>query len=272
MAMRPVIVGWEVAADEHFTTVLARGDALAHPELAHSVHVEVAGLAPGRPYWYRFHVGTETSSVGRSQTLPPPGAPLDRVRFAVAGCQHYEQGLYTAWHCIAAEPVDFVFHYGDYIYEGRDHGPGAMKVNGVSYPPVRRHLGAEIYSLDDYRQRYALYKSDADLQAAHAAAPFWMSFDDHEVDNNWAGDQDQDGTAPEIFAFRRAAAMQAYYEHMPLRRSSMPDGAQMRMYRSADYGDLMSAFVLDTRQYRSDQLYGDKDAPRVRRSSRPNAA
>lgn len=257
MALKPVAVAWEVAEDEHFGTVTAKGEALAHPELAHSVHVEVAGLKPDRPYWYRFHVGGEDSMVGRSRTLPAAGAKVQRLRFAAAGCQHYEQGLYTAWRHIAEEPVDFVFHYGDYIYEGADHGEGPLKVNRHSYDGMRRHVGGEIYTLDDYRRRYALYKSDADLKAAHASAPFWMSFDDHEVDNNWASDFDQDGTPPEVFLFRRAMAMQAYYEHMPLRRASMPQGSHMRMYRGARYGDLMSAFVLDTRQYRADQLYGD---------------
>ncbi|MFC0686854.1 alkaline phosphatase D family protein [Novosphingobium clariflavum] len=261
MALKPVAVLWEVAEDEHFARVAMKGEALAHPELAHSVHVEVAGLRPDRPYWYRFRVGSEQSMTGRSRTLPAAGAKVQRLRFVAAGCQHYEQGLYTAWRHIACEALDFVFHYGDYIYEGPDHGAGPFKANGRSYNEVRRHVGGEIYTLDDYRRRYALYKSDADLKAAHASAPFWMSFDDHEIDNNWAADFDQDGTAPEVFAFRRAMAMQAYYEHMPLRRTSMPQGGHMRMYREARYGDLLNAFVLDTRQYRADQLYGDTLAP-----------
>lgn len=261
MERRAVVVGWQVAEDEHFTTIAARGEALAHPEQAHTVHVEVAGLRPDRPYWYRFRAGAEESPVGRSRTLPLPGARVDRVRFVAAGCQHYEHGLYTAWRHIAAEPVDFVFHYGDYIYEYGDHGPGPLKTGGHSYPTVRRHRGAEIYTLEDYRQRYALYKADADLQAAHAAAPFWISFDDHEVDNNWAGSVDQDNTPVEVFLTRRALAFQAWYEHMPVRRSAMPQGSHVRMYRSARYGDLLNGFVLDTRQYRSDQLYGDTLAP-----------
>jgi alkaline phosphatase D len=196
MEPRPVAVRWEVAGDARFQTLVAQGEALAHPELAHSVHVEVAGLAPDRPYWYRFRVGREESAVGRTRTLPAPGARVERLRFVAAGCQHYEQGLFTAWRHIAQEPVDFVFHYGDYIYESADHGAGPFKANGRTYDEVRRHVGGEIYTLDDYRRRYALYKSDPDLQAAHAAVPFWMSFDDHEVDNNWASDFDQDGTPP----------------------------------------------------------------------------
>ncbi|HJS11645.1 MAG TPA: alkaline phosphatase D family protein [Sphingopyxis sp.] len=261
MPMVPILVKWEVAADEGFRTIVAKGDAIAHPELAHSVHVEVAGLQPDRPYWYRFQCGKERSLAGRSLTLPLPGARKDRVRFAVAGCQHYEEGHYTAWRKIAEEPVDFVFHYGDYIYEGRATGPGPRLMNGRIFSPLRQHVGDEIYSIDDYRRRYALYKSDADLQAAHAAAPWFVSFDDHEVDNNWASDIDQDGTPAEIFRYRRAAAMQAYYEHMPLRRSSMPMDGHMQMYRRAAFGDLMDAYFLDTRQYRSDQAQGDIDAP-----------
>jgi alkaline phosphatase D len=254
MIMIPVRVGWEVAADEAFRDIAARGETIAYPELAHAVHVEVAGLCPDRPYWYRFHCGLETSKPGRSRTLPLPGAPKERVRFAVAGCQHYEQGLFTAWRCISREPIDFIFHYGDYIYEGRDSGPGLT-------PAGRRHVGDEIYSLDDYRRRYALYKLDRDLQAAHAAAPWFVTFDDHEVDDDWAGDYDQHGTPVELFRMRRTVAMQAFYEHMPLRRSSIPIGGAMQLYRRAHFGDLIDAHFLDTRQYRSDQVKGGREAP-----------
>jgi alkaline phosphatase D len=261
MTMVPVLVSWEVSSDEGFRTIVAAGEAIAHPELAHSVHVEVAGLRPDRPYWYRFRCGREQSLSGRSRTLPLPGAPKDRVRFAVAGCQHYEEGHYTAWRRIAEEPIDFVFHYGDYIYEGRETGPGPRLMNGRHFAPLRRHVGDEIHSLDDYRRRYALYKTDHDLQAAHAAAPWFVSFDDHEIDNNWAAGHDQDGTPPEIFAFRRAMAMQAYYEHMPLRRSSMPVNGHMQMFRRARFGNLIDAHFLDARQYRSDQVHGGRDSP-----------
>ena len=259
MPMVPVLVGWEVAADEAFRTIVAKGDAIAHPELGHSVHAEVGGLAPDRPYWYRFRCGSERSFIGRSRTFPLPGARAARARFAVAGCQHYEEGHYTAWRHIAETPLDFVFHYADYIYEGRDNGDTARLLNGRAINPIRRHIGQEIYSLVDYRRRYALYKTDPDLQAAHAAAPWLVSFDDHEIDNNWADNRDQDGTPPEIFRLRRAAAMQAYYEHMPLRRRSLPVNGRMQMYRHARFGDLIDAHVLDTRQYRSDQVGGDRD-------------
>lgn len=259
MVLKPVPVVWEVAEDAAFAAPVQSGTALAHPEMGHSVHVEVAGLRPDRPYWYRFRAGREESPVGRGRTLPAADARPGALRFVAAGCQHYEDGYYSAWRHVAQEPADFVFHYGDYIYEGAGRPPKADPARGR----VRSHAGGEIYSLDDYRRRYAQYKADPDLQAAHAAAPWFVSFDDHEVDNNWAGDTDQDGTPPEVFAFRRAAAMQAYYEHMPLRRSALPQGGHMQMFRSFRYGDLMTGFVLDTRQYRSDQCNGDKSAPQT---------
>lgn len=260
MVMRPVAVRWELAEDEGFLRIVRSGEALARPELAHAVHVEIEGLNPGRPYWYRFQVGGASSPVGRSAALPAAGARVDRVRFAVAGCQHYEEGHFTAWRRIAEEPIDFVFHYGDYIYEGADTGPGERRMNGRPFTNLRRHVGGEIYSLDDYRRRYAQYRSDVDLQAAHAAAPWFVSFDDHEVDNNWAADRDQDGSPSELFLLRRAAAFQAFYEHMPLRRRSLPTPqGHIQMFRRAAWGDLLQAHFLDTRQYRSDQLNNDRD-------------
>ncbi|MDE8651829.1 alkaline phosphatase D family protein [Novosphingobium album (ex Liu et al. 2023)] len=261
MAPGPVLVEWEVAEDEAFRIIVRQGKAIAHPELAHAVHVEVGGLRPRRPYWYRFVAGGLRSPVGRANTLPVAGAPLERLRFVVAGCQHYEEGLYTGWRHIAEEAPDFVFHYGDYIYEGGDAGDRPRLLFGRTVMPVRRHGMAEPMSLDDYRRRYALYKSDADLRAAHAACAFFVSFDDHEVDNNWAGLQDQDGTPPELFALRRAAAFQAFYEHMPLRLSAMPRDGRMRLFRAARYGDLVDAWFLDTRQYRSGQPCGDQGVP-----------
>ena len=253
MPARPMVVEWQVASDEGFGTLVRRGSALAHPELGHAVHVELEGLAPGRTYWYRFSVGGHASPVGRTCTLPAAGAKVERVRFAVAGCQQYEEGHYTAWRRIAEEPLDFVFHYGDYIYEGETK-LGVRKMNGRPFTNLRNHVGPEIYTLDDYRRRYAQYKSDADLQAAHAAAPWFVTFDDHEVDNNWAGAEDQDGTPSEVFALRRAQAFQAYYENMPLRRTSLPRDGRMQLYRRARYGDLMDLHLLDTRQYRSKQV------------------
>jgi alkaline phosphatase D len=261
MPRRQIPVRWEVAADDRFQAIVQSGESMARPELAHAVHVEVAGLAPDRPYWYRFMVAGEQSRVGRSRTLPVAGARLDRVRFVAAGCQYYELGHFTAWRKIAEEPIDFVFHYGDYIYEAA----GSKYLYGDNYgknpPPLRSHVGQELYSIDDYRARYGQYKTDPDLQAAHAACPWFVSIDDHEIDNNWAGNIDENESPPDIFATRKAMALQAYYENMPLRRSSLPVNGHLQMFRSAQYGDLLNAFFLDTRQYRSNQANFDLASP-----------
>ncbi len=255
MPSQPMAVTWEVATDASFGTVARSGEAVARPELGHAVHVEVDGLEPGRPYFYRFTAGRERSSVGRAKTMPVRGAALDRVRFGVVGCQAYESGYYTAHRKIAAEDLDFIYCYGDYIYEGRGN-----RIYGTTSPQEnpRVHIGGEVYTVTDYRQRYAQYKMDTDLQASHASAAWFTTWDDHEIDNNWVSDIDQDGTDPAVFALRQAAAMQAYYEHMPLRRSSFPRGSAMQLYRRAVYGDLLDLNLLDTRQYRTDQPCGDR--------------
>ena len=242
-------VGWEVARDATFRSIAQKGMAIARPELGHSVHVEVNGLDAGREYWYRFHVGREVSQFGRTVTAPPAGANVERLRFAVCGCNHYETGYFTAFRHLADERVDFVFHTGDYIYEGRG--------NRARNPAlVREHHGQEIYTLVDYRNRYAQYKTDPDLIAAHASAPFIVSWDDHEVDNDYADAIDENDTPPEVFLLRRAAAYQAYFEHMPLRAASLPVGPRVQLYRRLTFGDLIDFTVLDTRQYRSDQACG----------------
>jgi alkaline phosphatase D len=244
-----VDVGWEIAADRAFTRVAQKGTAIARPELGHSVHVDVSGLEPGREYWYRFRAGNEVSQVGRTKTAPAAGAAVDQLRFAVCGCNHYETGYFTGFRHIADEQFDFVFHTGDYIYEGRADG-------GQSPSRVRQHHGLETYTLVDYRNRYAQYKMDRDLRAAHASAPFVVTWDDHEVDNDYAADLDEQSTPPELFLLRRAAAYQAYYESMPLRRRHLPSGAVMQLYRRLPFGQLLDLSVLDTRQYRSRQACG----------------
>lgn len=251
MAPAAVKVGWEVSEDERFSRIVRRGNAMARPELGHSVHVELAGLRPHRRYWYRFVLeGGEASPIGTARTAPAAGDKVARVRIGVGGCQHWEAGFFDAWGHLSREPdLDLVFHYGDYIYErgARPLGEGV----------VRQHVGGEIYSLDDYRRRHAQYKSDPHLQAAHAACAFAVSFDDHEVDNNWAGDLDQDGTPPELFRLRRLAGLQAWYEHMPVRRAQLPTPDGVTAYRSLDYGGLLRMHVLDTRSHRSDQPCDD---------------
>ncbi len=270
MPMAPVEVDWTVATDDRMRNVVQRGKAIARPELAHSVHVELAGLEPGRPYWYRFAIGGERSLTGRAKTAPAIGAPLAELRFGVAGCQAYEDGLYTAFRHLAAEDVDFVFHYGDYIYEGRGQ-PIYFGYDGSQWPRVRLHAGQTLYSLDDYRRRYAQYKLDDDLQLAHTRAAWFTTFDDHEIRNDWTGLDDTQGTPPQDFALRRAAAFQAYYEHMPLRTRSFPAGGGMQIYRRQRYGDLLDAHFLDTRQFRTPQPCGGGFATACPETARADA-
>jgi alkaline phosphatase D len=243
MPMRPVEVSWAVATTDGMQQVVREGTAVAHPELGHAVHVEVDGLEPARDYFYRFTIGGEQSQVGRSRTLPPAGAPVGQVRIGHVGCQCYEDGFFTAYRHVAEERFDFVYHSGDYIYE---HGIWRSSAARA----VPRDVD-ETFTLDDYRYRYSLYKLDLDLQAAHASAPFVMSFDDHEVSNDWAGLWNQAGMPAELFALRRAAAFQAWYEHMPVRKAQLPRGPDIQAYRRLTVGDLIAMNVLDTRQYRT---------------------
>ena len=245
-----VAVEWRVAHDEKMGKVVKRGSAVATPEFGHSVHVEVRGLEPDRWYWYQFRAGSEWSPVGRTRTAPAPMSRSDRLAFAFASCQHYETGYFTAYDHMIRDNVDLVVHLGDYIYEG-----------GARENLVRKHTGAEIYSLNDYRNRYALYRTDPHLQKAHQLFPWIVTWDDHEVDNNYAGDKDQDGSPRDQVLERRANAYQAYYEHMPLRSSSLPSGSKLLLYRRFAFGDLAEFSVLDTRQYRTDQPCGDGNKP-----------
>ena len=234
-------VRWEVAEDEGFRKIAARGSATASPALAHSVHVDATGLQPDRPYWYRFMLGDAVSPVGRTRTAPRPDAMPARLRLAVASCQHWEFGHYAAHRHIAAAEPDLVAFLGDYIYEW---GPYQLR-----HPP-RAVRTNESFTLADYRARYAQYKSDPDLQAAHRAAPWIVTWDDHEVANDYAGDIDE-RLSPD-FAKRRAAAYQAFYEHMPLRLAVPGAGfGALRMHQRYDWGRLARFHVLDNRQARS---------------------
>jgi len=242
MPQAPVEVGWEVATDDAFRTIVRSGRELAEPRWAHSIHAEVSGLEPLRPYFYRFHAGDAVSPVGRTRTAPATGATVERLRFAYASCQQYEQGYYAAYRHMAADDLDLVVHLGDYIYE-----------SSWGHQHVRSHGAPEPITLEDYRNRYALYKGDSDLQAAHAAHPWLVTWDDHEVDNDYAGDRSQDLDPPALFLLRRAAAYQAYYEHMPLPKWARPRGPDMQLYCRWAYGALAQFHVLDGRQYRSPQ-------------------
>jgi alkaline phosphatase D len=238
----PVLVTWEVGSDEKMTRVVRQGVTLATAGDAHSVHVEVQGLEPARPYFYRFRAGDATSPVGRTRTAPAPDASPARLRLAFASCAQYEQGYYAGYRDLAASDLDLLLHLGDYIYES---SWGKVR--------VRSHGAPEPVTLDDYRNRYALYRSDPDLQAAHASCPWMVTWDDHEVDNDYAGDHSQDLDPREWFLKRRAAAYRAYYEHMPLRRSAYPYGPHLRLFARADFGRLLRVHLLDDRQYRSPQ-------------------
>lgn len=250
-----ISVRWEIANDDRMIDKIQSGETIAHPELGHAVHVEVDGLSPERDYFYRFYVGGEASVVGRTKTTPIFNAPAKRLRFAVCGCQRRDHGHFTAFQHLAAEDVDFVYHYGDYIYSSMWHR--AKDWAWVQLGMKHDWPDDEMQTLNYYRQRYALYKSDPLLQAAHASAPFITIWDDHDVDNNWAADIDQFDGPPELFLLRRAAAFQVFYEMMPLRRNAMPNGPSMRAYRRFAWGDLANINVLDTRQYRSNQPCGD---------------
>jgi alkaline phosphatase D len=240
MDPEPVPVRWEIARDEALKDIVAAGTAYATPEWAHSVHVEVSGLQPARPYWYRFSAGDAVSPIGRTRTAPGLAARAGRLRFAFASCQHYEQGYFGAYRHIVADDPELVLHLGDYIYE-------ATWGRGL----VRSHGDGEAVTLEDYRRRYALYKTDPDLQAAHAACPWLFTWDDHEVENDYADDRSQNLDDPAWFLARRAAAYQAWYEHQPVPRAMLPFGPSARIYTRSAFGNLAEFFVLDDRQHRS---------------------
>ncbi|MFW6774023.1 alkaline phosphatase D family protein [Nocardioides sp. CPCC 205120] len=250
MPSRRYQVAWEVAADPSFRRVVRRGQVSAGPESAHAVHVEVRGLVPGREYWYRFRTGSRgaahVSGVGRAVTAPAPWALPRQLRMAFASCSNFPVGWFTAYRHLAEEQPDLILHLGDYQYEG-----------AANPAHLRPHAGPETTTLAGYRQRLAQYRTDPDLQAAHAAAPWLVVWDDHEVDNNYAALVSERPAEQAVFAERRAAAYRAYYENMPLRRTSVPRGPGMQLFRRVSWGRLATFHMLDTRQYRSDQAQGD---------------
>lgn len=240
-------VDWDVAEDARFTRIAKQGTAWARPHLAHSVHVEVSGLAPGREYFYRFRIGRYESPIGRALTCPPADSAPDSLRFAFCSCAHYEQGFFSAYRHMAADKPDLVFMLGDYIYED---SWGDRRVRSFDSP--------EAVTLEQYRHRYTQNKTDPDLQAAHAACPWLVTWDDHEVDNDYVGLTGENelcggAVVRDAFPARRAAAYQAWYEHMPVRPSRLEAGMAVRIYGATDWGRLARFYLLDTRQYRSVQ-------------------
>jgi alkaline phosphatase D len=243
-----VTVRWEMADDPAFTRIFRKGQANASPALGYSVHVEVGGLDSDRWYFYRFITGDAQSAVGRTRTFPAPEAAASRLRVAYASCQRWEHGFFSAYRHMRDDDPDVVLFLGDYIYEY----PNAK--NAVRVP-----TGGWVRTLDDFRVRYALHKSDPDLRAMHMACPWLVTWDDHEVQNDYAGAIAGDSGAPVAdFAALRAAAYQAYYEHMPLRASSLTralaglaQGAELRIHSTVRFGALASFYLLDDRQYRT---------------------
>ncbi|MCU7726032.1 alkaline phosphatase D family protein [Actinoplanes sp. KI2] len=248
MARADVPVEWQVSATASFARVTASGTAVARYDEAHSVHVVAGGLAPGREYYYRFRSRGRLSPVGRTRTAPATDAAVRDLVLLFATCANFEAGYFTAYRRMADERPDLILHLGDYIYEG-----------GPKPGHVRLHLGPEILTLADYRRRYGQYKVDPDLQAAHAAAPWVVVSDDHDVEDDYAGGHRLDDIPPLTAAqwtTRRTAAYQAYYEHLPLRPMSKPAGTSMQLYRRFGWGRLATFHMLDTRQYRDPQACG----------------
>jgi alkaline phosphatase D len=235
-----VVVRWEVAEDESFARVVRSGSVDAVRAWAHSVHVQVTGLEPGRRYFYRFIAGAEVSPVGRTRTAPAAAELPPQLRFGLGSCQHFEYGYYAAHRHLLAEDLDLMVFVGDYVYEGA----------GRTGRP-RRHSGGESRTLTQYRNRHAQYKTDRDLQRLHAAVPWLVTWDDHEVANDYAGLQSE--SLDPDFARRRAAAYQAYFEHMPLREIARPTPSRMVLRSRHDWGRLARFHVLDGRQLRTPQ-------------------
>ncbi|MFJ3223110.1 alkaline phosphatase D family protein [Streptomyces sp. NPDC086783] len=255
LAQQSVLVQWEVASDEQFRTVVRTGIATAFPEYNHSLHIDVEGLAADREYFYRFRTGAYISETGRTRTAPATAAATAKLTFAAVSCQAYHDGYFTAHRHLSKDDVDIVFHLGDYLYEYAVNSQGGAR--GYTDRKLPDVFNREAKTLEDYRLRYALYKSDPDLRASHAAHPFIVTWDDHETENNYAGAVDEKNDPPEEFLLRRAAAYRAYWENQPLRAAQLPKGPDAQLYRRIQWGSLAQFDVLDTRQYRSDQAYGD---------------
>jgi alkaline phosphatase D len=245
MSGADVTLRYEIASDPGLTKIVRRGSAIAEQAFAYSVHLDVAGLEPGPSYCYRFLSGDAVSPTGHAMTLPAPGSAPAKLRFGFVSCSNYEHGYFSAYRHLNAEHPEFVLFLGDYIYETIEQ----------YRPIVRRHSeGIEAATLPTYRNRYAQYRLDADLQGLDAQVPAIVTWDDHEVQNDYADKWSETFDDPAQFLIRRAAAYQAFYEHMPVRPIiSRPNGPLMRVYDRFTLGDLIEISVIDGRQYRSRQ-------------------
>jgi alkaline phosphatase D len=251
-----VPVRWQVALDERFQRVVREGAVSAQPAAAHAVHVEVEGLAAGQTYHYRFEAAGQHSPVGRTRTAPAPDARPARLRMALSSCQHYEAGLFVAHREMAASDIDLVLFVGDYTYE----------TEAQAFLRVRKHPHVfpddELaYTLEDYRQHHAAYKLDADLQANHAAHPWLLVWDDHEVLNGYTGDVAPDVPDPTQFLRLRTMAYRAYFEHMPVSPRRAPNGPLMRMHDQYRWGQLADLWTVDGRQFRDGPVCHGWHAP-----------
>ena len=242
MPTEDVPLRWELARDERFRRVLRRGVVLARGDVAHSARAVVTGLDPAHEYFYRFIAGGEASATGRTRTLPAPHREPREFTLALACCQHLEHGQWAAFRHIARAAPDLIVHVGDYIYEG-----------ATTPNRVRAHVGGNCATLADYRRRYAQYRMDPALQAAHAASPWIATWDDHEVANDYSGIHSGRAEDPAAFMKRRTAGYQAYFENLPLPPSAQPVNGNAALYTSRRIGTLAEIFMLDQRQYRSAQ-------------------
>lgn len=238
-------VTWEVASDAAFTNVVSKGETKTDAARDYTVKVDATGLTAGNTYYYRFKADGSTSPVGTTRTLPQ--ASPDEVKLAVFSCANYPAGYFHVYAEAAKRDDLFAaIHLGDYIYEypaGADQyaSADAEKLGRVSLP------ANELVKIDDYRQRYAQYRSDKDLQAVHAKLPFICIWDDHEIANDTWKDGAENHTAATEgdFALRRAAALKAWQEWLPVREQDASN--PLRAYRSFDFGTLLSLHMLDTR-------------------------
>lgn len=250
-------IRWEMSEDAEFSTVIRSGSAHASADKDYCVKVDADGLKPGHSYYYRFSAGKATSPVGRTKTLP--AGEVETFRMGVVSCSNYPQGYFNTYRALAGRPIDVVLHLGDYIYEyaaGIYANADAIK-KGRQVKPEH-----EIITADDYRTRYALYRSDKDLQAAHAHHPFICIWDDHEIANDSYKDgaQNHDPESEGSYAERRANAVSVYYEWMPIREAD-PKG-EGRIQRRFDIGSLASIMMLETRLLgRDKQLDYAEDVP-----------